>query len=111
VVRGTPEGFQLIYHSAMSLIRRGKLQEAIQVARTGVRIADRYEVKQVESYYVLARVYAIAAKSDPDFDRDALGCLSRAFQLSPRSIKNWYRGEPAFEDIRSKYGMSPFEAL
>jgi tetratricopeptide (TPR) repeat protein len=109
LVRNRPSTIDAFHHHVVFLIRQGKIQEALQTAKMCVRLADRAEAMQGESYYVLARVYALASKTDPALTRDALESLSQAYSFSPGRVRTWYLQEPAFADLRADHGLSPFE--
>jgi serine/threonine protein kinase/Flp pilus assembly protein TadD len=109
LIRKLPSAISAFHQTATSLIRQGDAEEAVQTARRGVRLADRHGVMQAESYYVLARAYALAAKTDPALARDALESLGRAYEFSPGHAQSWYLRDPLFTDLRADHGLSPFE--
>ncbi len=105
-----PKAIQVFHKAVMSLIRQGKLDEAVQTARKAVRLSDRYQTMQFESYYALARAYALTAKTDRAIERDVLDSLRISYALSPRQARLWYLRDPLLAGVRADFGLSPFEA-
>jgi len=109
LVRERPSAVNVFHRATVSLIRQGEFREAVQTARTGARLAERVGTLGAESHFLLAKAYALTAKTDPALTRNTLDNLRLAYALSPGAVRSWYLCDPVFIGFHDEYGLAPFE--
>ena len=98
-----------------SLVRRGKYQEAIHIARRGEELARELGHRTYQANIALAQSYALAFQQDKktDYERLTIETLRRARSLSPSPtmFKKDYEDESVkpFMELKKRYPTSFFE--
>lgn len=92
------------------LIGEGRLDEAVDVARRGVRLGRRHRLEsrlQGQLHYGLALALLHTAMEDPSVIEDAKSELREAFRLAPAFVKERCAADGAFVAIRKTFGQLP----
>ncbi len=115
--REQPDMIRVYHHVATDLMKRGKLAEAEAVAQRSltainqssslrdlskkIRYGEVLELApQAETYYLLARINAVAAKTDSSRLSTAVRYLRDAFSIQPTLRANWFAIDSFFEANR-----------
>jgi tetratricopeptide (TPR) repeat protein len=81
--------------------RHGLIDEAIEIAEDALSYANLLKQHQGRSNYMLARVYALAAKSDPCCIPLVAQQLQFAF-IAHSTFKKWYESDANFHAVRTQ---------
>jgi serine/threonine protein kinase/Flp pilus assembly protein TadD len=104
LVRESNETLHAFFYESWALLQKGEADRALQVALRG--LADAHRVKNIrieaELHYALARVYAVAAKSDPKQVQPAAHHLSIASDHHSKYRRQWFEDDPFFEGVRKE---------
>ena len=94
LLRESDLALRAFYYESSVLLQMGEGDRALQVALRGLDHADRFKNKEIQNelHYALARVYAVAAKSDPRLLQQAADHLGIASHHRPRSTRTEVRG-------------------
>ncbi len=114
-----PAAIRAFHFVASDLLGRGRLDDALGVAEKGLVHALRHRVlrddtlkargqfagkieldPRGESYYLMARIHATAARTDPGRVDRAVECLERAFACDQEFRRDWFAGDPMFDELR-----------
>ncbi len=121
--REEPLAIRAFHHVATALLLAGKLDEARAVAERALAHANRsgsfrdevvfarqnatdpvaYSARG-ESHYLLARVHAVAARTDRDRLRPAVESLGRCFAIHEKFQKEWFAKDRLFDGVRDEIG-------
>jgi eukaryotic-like serine/threonine-protein kinase len=109
LLRESDLALRAFYYETWALLQEGEADQALQVALCGLENACRLKNKEIEYelHYALARVYAVAAKSDPKLIQQTADHLIIAFHQQPPKDKEWdlrqkFLGDPVFVGWRTE---------
>jgi serine/threonine protein kinase/tetratricopeptide (TPR) repeat protein len=98
----------LSFPSAVSrLIREGRVDEAVSIARKGVALANRYHVNDFRGQvqYSLAVALFHASRRDPSLSDEAVARFHAACDLAPEYVREQTARDPAFPMLRQEFGL------
>ena len=104
LLRESDKFLHAFYYDTWALLQKGAVDQALQVAQRGLSLAYQLKSKemQAELHYALARVYAVAAKSDPKQFQQAVENLGIAFRHHDKYREQWFPDDPFFEGRRKE---------
>jgi tetratricopeptide (TPR) repeat protein len=76
------------------------VESAIDLASAGLAHAQKRKRFEQESHYLLSRIYAFGARTNPGYAPFALKHLSEALRDNPTAIKQWVARDELFDDLR-----------
>ena len=119
--REQPTAIRAFHYVATDLLLRGKLAEALEVAQRGLVHANRSRSLQNETilarrkamnqfdfsprgetYYLLARIHAVAAGTDHDRISQVIDNLGLSFAKHPRFRRSWFAQDHQFDALRDE---------
>jgi tetratricopeptide (TPR) repeat protein len=119
--REDPKALRAFHYLATDLMERGKVTEGMEIADRALAQIDRSRslrdetirarhnagnridlFPRGETYYLLARLHAVAAQNDRgELDR-AVACLARAFAISEAFRDDWFANDHIFDGWRDE---------
>ncbi len=117
--REDPSMIHAYHHVATDLMKRGKLEQAEAIAQRSLTVIRQSHSLQdstirtrskgtdelapeAETYYLLARIHATAARTDSTRWPAAVAYLRDAFALQPSFRRTWFAGDLLFEAKRAE---------
>jgi serine/threonine protein kinase/Flp pilus assembly protein TadD len=88
------------HYDSWALLSKGEVEKALLVAGRGLAYANLFKRMQGKSHYVLARINAASARSNPERLEQAVTHLWSAFEFHPDYLRKWYGQDPLFDDQR-----------
>jgi serine/threonine protein kinase len=103
------DAFLAYHHAATDAFARTDLDSAIDLASAGLALAKKRKRFELESQYLLSRIYAHGAATKPGFAAKSLKHLKAAIHENPRSVKQWIARDGVFDDLRPEIEMLIFK--
>ena len=104
LLRESDETLHAFYYESWALLQKGQVDRALQVTLNGLAVAHRLKNIGIEAelHYALARVYAVAAKSDLKHLPQAAYHLGIASDHHKKYLRQWFEDDPFFEGVRKE---------
>ena len=128
--REEPAALRVLHYVATDLMKRGKVAEAIEIADRALAHVNRSRslrdetilarhdpgnrldlFPRGETYYLLARLHAVAARKDRNELDRAVACLERSFAINGE-FRGWFENDRLFDggrdEISRRLDLGPF---
>ncbi|WP_435009104.1 protein kinase domain-containing protein [Tundrisphaera lichenicola] len=120
LLREEPTAIRSFHYVAHDLAEQGRADEAMQLAQQSLALVNRSRAlrdealvsgdmrnrhelaPRGETYYLMARILASAARSDPGQLLQVAEHLERAFQVHPMFRDDWFAKDRKFEGLRGE---------
>jgi serine/threonine protein kinase len=104
LLRESDLALHAFYYESWALLQKGEVDRALQTALRGLENAHRFKNREIQNelHYALARVYAVAAKSDPRLLQQAADHLGVASLHQPKYLEQRFAVDPVFERQRTE---------
>ena len=104
LLRESENTLHAFYYASWALLQKGQVDRALQVTLNGLADAHRFKNVGIEAelHYALARVYAVAAKSDLKHLQQAAYHLGKASDHHKKYLRQWFENDPLFEGVRKE---------
>jgi len=99
--RGSPRRLDALHSASSRLAAHGLRHEALRLAAEALEAARIAGLPQGRSYYTLAQVQAVAARTEDKWAAASAANLRRAIAANP-DFETWFIQDPAFNPIRSQ---------